>query len=71
MRYDGFEFSGDHEWARWKRGVGCASCSANSKEVEAIGVAVYVTDDMIEVDPVCATCADGKNILMFGHKEDN
>ena len=66
-----FEYSGDHQWARWGRGVDCAYCSADWKEVEAIGVAVSVRDDMIEVDPVCASCAEGKNILMFGYKEDN
>ena len=71
MGYDKFEFSGDNEWARWRRGVDCAYCSADSKSVEAIGVEIFVTDDTIEVDPVCATCAEDKNILMFGHKEDN
>lgn len=66
-----FEYSGDHQWVRWGRGVDCAYCSADWKEVEAIGVAINVSDDLIEVDPVCATCAEDKNILMFGHKENN
>jgi len=70
MQYDKFEYSGDHEWARWRRGVGCASCSAEWKEAEAIGLAVANWGDMIEVDPVCETCAEGKNILMFDW-EDN
>lgn len=70
MRYDKFEFSGDHEWARWRRGVHCAYCSADFREVEAIGVAISMWGDMIEVDPACETCAEGKNILMFDW-EDN
>jgi len=70
MRYDGFEYSGDHQWARWGRGVDCGYCSADWKKVEAIGVSIYVIDDMIEVEPVCATCAKDKNIIMFGHEAD-
>lgn len=69
MQYDKFEFSGDHEWAKWKMGVMCCPCSGDSVKAEAIGVAVLQYDDTILVEPVCESCAEGMNVLMFGYNE--
>lgn len=73
VRYDTFEYSGDLEWATWREGVLCCSCRANDllAESKAIGVSMFHNGDEITVSPVCASCADGKNIMLFGRKEDN
>ena len=74
---DTFEYSGDHEWALWRKGVLCAVCSAwDGAETEAIGIRVEVygkldADDLgeIHVLPVCAAHANS-NVIRFP-KEDN
>lgn len=58
----------DLAYARWWHGVLCCNC--HDEGVPAVGLTVEITDNMIEVDPVCATCADsartnGNAVHMF------
>ena len=74
---DTFEYSGDHEWAIWRKGVLCAPCGTwDGTETEAVGIRVEVygkldADDLgeIHVLPVCEACAND-NVIRFV-KEDN
>ena len=74
---DTFEYSGDHEWARWREGVMCAVCDMNDRtQTVAVGVAYDVYGRLtasepseIHVTPVCEEHADS-NVIRFV-KEDN
>jgi len=66
---DTFTYSGDHEYATWRKGVECAVCRINGGEpTEAVGViidaALIIGDggnyvNTIQVTPACEDCADG------------
>ena len=66
-----FEYSGDHEWARWRKGVMCAVCDMNDRtQTVAAGVTYSVYGDAIanlegiHVTPVCEDHADS-NVIRF------
>ena len=75
---DTFEYSGDYEWAVWRKGVLCAECETwDGTESEAVGVkyAVYGQLDAsdlgeIHVTPVCEEHANS-DVIRFVKEEDN
>jgi len=64
-----FDFSGDLQWASWRRGIECGTHECNKANIEAIGMAITYRADRIEARPVCETCATDRNILLF--EEEN